>query len=698
MPPKKKTFVDPDAQRLMGEKLALSGLTLGDAAQLGMEAVPAWRMAEMGFEPLPAIIIKYFAPDGSPMHDWAGTKEPFFRVRYLAKPNDFKTQAGVKEKRYEQKPDTVCCAYFPANWQDWPKTLAGERPLIITEGELKAAAGCANDFPTIGLGGVHNWRSLPKGVAFLPELEAIAWARRYVYITFDSDYMTNPAVCSALKELAQELVQRGAYPMVTTLPQVAGLAKTGLDDLLVADGRDVLTKALKMSDPLGLTQPLFELNDKYVYVRDPGLVLTRGSLSKVSPAAFKEHLESTKSYHETTLMSDGDVRRKAVSAAAAWLGWPLREQAPRMTYAPGEPERLEGSGEYNVWPGWGVQPKKGDVKPFLRLIDHVFEGAEPEARTWFLDWLAWPLQHPGAKMFSSAVLHGRRTGTGKSAIGYTMGRIYGKNFVEINQADLHAGFNEWAEAKQLVMGDDVTGSNKRAEADVLKKLITQDTLRVNVKYVPSFTVPDRINYLFTSNHADVFFLEDDDRRFFIHEVLVGPLEQAFYLDYFGRKGKPGWLDSGGSAAVFDWMLRRDLSKFDPAARAFGTKAKDRMIADTQSDLGGWCRALLADPDDILRMGQVPSSRDLWTSAELLILYDPMGKTGTTANGLGRELKRAGAKQVADGQPIRGPQGSQGRYYAVRELVKWAKASHAECTNHIHGVDVVPVAKPKKQRF
>ena len=58
------------------------------------------------------------------------------------------------------------------------------------------------------------------------------------------------------------------------------------------------------------------------------------------------------------------------------------------------------------------------------------------------------------------------------------------------------------------MGDDVTGSDKRADADFLKKLITQKELRVNVKYLPAYTVKDCINYFFTANHPDSFFLED----------------------------------------------------------------------------------------------------------------------------------------------------------------------------------------------
>jgi hypothetical protein len=263
-----------------------------------------------------------------------------------------------------------------------------------------------------------------------------------------------------------------------------------------------------------------------------------------------------------------------------------------------------------------------------------------------------------------------------------MGRIYGKSFTEITQSDLHGGFNEWAEGRQFVLGDDVTGTNKRADADMLKKLITQREMRVNVKYVPSYTIPDCVNYFFTSNQPDAFFLEDDDRRFFIHEVLEPPLPDQFYRDYVGVPSAPGWLDKGGSGAIFHWLLRRDVSRFNPAARAMQTAARGRMIADARSDLGEWVRALLANPSEYLRVDGVASKRDLWNNKELLAIYDPLGKTGTTANGLGRELRRAGLQPVCHGRPVRLDDGSQDRYYAVRNGYQWARATQAQCSAHI----------------
>ena len=189
---------------------------------------------------------------------------------------------------------------------------------------------------------------------------------------------------------------------------------------------------------------------------------------------------------------------------------------------------------------------------------------------------------------------------------------------------------------------------------------------------------------------DSFFLEDDDRRMFIHEVRVQPLDEEFYANY------DLWLDTGGSAAVFDYLLKLDLGGFNPAAPAFRTAAKERMTHNVQSDLGSWVRQLIANPSHILRVGDIYIEKDLFNAKELLLIYDPTGKTGTTANGLGRELIRAGCPQVCQGKPIRTSDGNQARYFAVREMDVWEHASSKVCMEHLNK-SLTPV-KPRAPKY
>lgn len=682
------SFAPPvDYEQLALDKLAKSGLTKAHMKSLRMEALSPEQTQRLhpSFKPLASLRIPYFRPDDLSKPLSANPSWPqFYRVRYLRPAGD---QKG--DIRYTNEPVSGAVVYFPPV-VDWPAIVPdADATLIITEGELKAAKASVEGFPTIGLGGVWNFRSSSMGHTFLPELELFNWVKRRVYIAFDSDVVAKPGVQQALNTLAEELMLRGALPYIVYIPEGDNGEKQGLDDWCVNNPGSDLFELTSRRQPLTQVRKLFEMNDELVYVRNKSIIIEQRTSNKFSSQQFKEVWQST-DYAELTIDKAGDVSMKKAPLAPAWLAWPLRHDVNSITYKPGAPrfvdEHCPAKSAYNLWPGWGCQPQPGDVQPFLDLVDHLFTGAPPEAKQWFLRWCAYPIQYPGTKLFTAVLIHGIGHGTGKSLVGYTLGKIYGENFTEINQTALHGGFNGWAEAKQLVMGDDVTGSNKRADNDLLKKMITQLKLRVNAKFMPEYEVPDCINYYFTSNHPDAFFLEDDDRRYFIHEVLVGKLDESFYMDY------ALWLDTTGPSALFDWLLKLDLGDFNPAAPALYTTAKDQMAADTRSDLGTWVRRLKSDPDSVLRIGEAAIPGDLFTTTELLRFYDPGESKRTTANGLGRELRRAGMPRAHGGQPVRGPQGAD-RYYIVRHADRWLNATPAELSKQLH-LQAQPPAQKK----
>jgi len=654
------------------EKLKSSGLTPEQASQLGMYSVNNACALDDQFQAQPALIIPYFDHKGQPLKAHKALPE-FYRIRYLGEGEvkGFADAAGKKPSRYTQPRDTRVCAYFPTitNWDALRKDPS--EPLLITEGELKAAKATAEGFPTIGLGGVYNFRASAQGVFFLPELETFNWVRRKVTICYDSDYVDNPMICTAINALAEELQERGALVHVATLPNVYEdeNRKTGLDDFLVEKGDKELITLLKEAEPLGMTKYLWKMNKEIAYVRDPGMVVAFRTGQKMDCSKFSAHSDwATQSVPERNIRPNGTFTIEKASAAPVWLKWPMRRAVDKLSYIPGEEQIVEQDGliYLNQWKGWGVQPKKGNVQPFLDLVDHIFTDAEAEAKKWFLDWCAYPIQFPGTKLFSAVIVHGRMTGTGKTLLGYTLARIYGQNFIKIKSKDLYDTW--WAENRQFVLGDEISGSDKRAEADMMKAMITQEEVNINIKYIPQFSIPDCVNYYLTSNHADALFLEDEDRRFFVHEVGVGPLDDAFYAAY------DKWLKKdGGAAHLMQWFLDRDLRKFNPKAPALRTAARERMIMSGKSDLDTWLAELREGPSSKLFIGQMRHQRDMFTAKELLAMYEAehekqAGKVG--ANGMSRALQRAGFKQVYGGAPLSLPDGKQGRFYAIRNPDKW----------------------------
>ena len=676
-----------DAKSLAAEKLESSGLTLADAKKLNITWAEHGNKVDKVYPDVPVLIFNYVDPrTGKPlkyMPEWPD----YYRVRTLKDPTGFAAQTKTKPLRYKQPIDSGLAAYFPTNI-DWLPILSDpSEPLIITEGELKAAKACKEGFPTIGLGGVSSFSSAKHGISFLSELDAVNWVKRRVTICYDSDTQTNENVANATNTLAERLAARGAVVQVLPMPALDTGEKTGLDDFLLAEKADGLTALMDAScKSLTSVAQLWKLNDMYVYIQNPGVIFKKPTGQKISPSLFSS-AEIPSDFSEQYMTTNGIALRQ-VSLGISWLKWPLRSKVETLTYAPGKDQVLE-PGTYqsawNTWSGWGCEPVKGNVEPFLTLVDHLFTGATDDAKQWFLQWLAYPLQNPGVKLFTSVLLWGVRHGTGKSLIGYTMGKIYGKNFTELNQKNIDGDFNEWAENKQFVMGDDVTGTDKRHDSDRLKKLITQKEIRLNIKHVQSFVIPDCINYYFTANGPTALFLEDDDRRSFIHEIVANPMAESFYRTY------DKWLNGDGPSHLFDYLMTKiDCSKFNPAAPAFRTEAKERMIADVRSDLGEWVNMLLTNPEEVLKIGQIALHHDMFTNKELLALYDPEGKSKVTANGLGRELRRVGVHYALGGSTIKTKK-EVNRFYVVRNKDKWETAKLAEIQTHLNDAPV-PMAK------
>lgn len=647
-------------------KLESSGLTKDIGDKLGMYEVASAKQQCEYFEALAGLTIPYFDIDGKPILTRNG--EPFYRLRYLEKGKDFKAVAKDKPQRYAQPTRTGVEPYFPQiiNWHDIAKDTTNL--IIITEGELKAAAGCLQEYPTIGLGGVWNFRQSKEGIFFLPRLEKVNWTCREVYICFDSDYADNPQICGAVNALTEELEERGAYVFALLLPQGKGEEKVGLDDYFLEHSNEEFDRLLMEAEEIGMVRSLWRTNDAVVYVKDPGLIIVQETAQKMSVDSFKAHSDwSTLSTPKKVLDKEGNAITRKVSAATEWIKWPFRRSVSRLTYAPGR-DKITPRNEYNIWRGWGVEPRKGDVEPWLKLTKFLFADMEKGALEYFYDWCAYQFQNPGVKMFVAVVVHGLTQGTGKSLVGYTLGEIFGENFKELADDDLELTY--WAENKQFVLGDEVTGNDNRKYQSLLKRLISQRKVTVNIKFVPQYEVPDRINYFFTAQHADAFFLEDKDRRFFIVECAAeDPLPEDFYIEY------QKWLwQEGGAAHLFQWMLDRKISaKFNPHAPAMRTQAKERMIHTGKGDLASWVYDLLRMPDDRLMLGQLKHTRDLFSSKELLSMYKQENPdTRATINGMSKALKNAGAHWCAGGQPLKGPDGKMDRFFAIRNVAEWKK--------------------------
>jgi len=659
---KKRTtrFADAEAQlrALARAKLAESGLTDADMKLLHITPSTAaeldQKLGGTNHQRL-GLWIPYF--------ELSGKLNCFGRARFLEPPPGF---AGLvaKPAKYGQAAGSGNHFYLPP-FTDWKKVAKdAQTPVIVTEGEFKAAAACKAQLPAIGLGGVYNFVS--KGHA-IPDFDAFEWRGRTVYIVYDSDAALKPQVLKAENALAEHLLELEAVPYVLRLPALAGddARKTGLDDFLVAKGCDVFFKLLTEKSLLYEgARELFQLNSEVLVVRRPSCILELDTDTRLSLYEFTRINYANRRYMKPTgNVRKGSAQYTEVSAPEAWLQWAGRSEVSACVYRPGEP-RIVGH-ERNLWRGYGVEPKKGDVTPWHQLLDVLFTPDEADSRLYFERWLAYPLSHPGTKMTVAAMIWGSDTGTGKSMIGETMKRIYADNYAMIGSAQLHASFNEWAEAKQFIMVEELeSAENKRSVSDRFKTMISQRDVRIERKYISSYVLPDYTNYYFTSNHADSLFIEDKDRRYFVHEASQPAQTDKFYADYVA------WLDdpkNPGAAALFYYLLNLNVGDFNPYGHAPETRAKSDMRDINRSDLASWVSLLKETPDTVLVSAGRPAPFDLWTVEELLQLYDPTATTRVTANGLSRALRKGGFRKVYGGNVL---PGVGRRVWAIRNDEKY----------------------------
>ncbi len=574
------------------EKLRLSGLEINDAKRLKFKELSARECQALGHETRRGIFLPYFT--------LAGKLDPkMYRIRYLDPPVGF-SAAAKKIAKYTQPRNQRPRPYLPplVNWAKIARDPG--QLLILTEGELKAAKATKEALPTIGLGGVSSWRAGRRGITFLPELEEFVWAERDVYIIYDSDIIDKPDVAREARLLADELTSRGANAALVTLP--SGDDKVGLDDFLVVFGKTRLEELLTQASTFKDGAPLWEMNERFCYVR--------GNVNMVFDVEDKVFVR-TRDFHERhadlqPLVFHTEKSTTKVARTKAWLEWPHRRNARGVVFDPGKPFPVTREGMINLWTGFSVEPTKGDVQPWKLFLKNFFRGDQDKIK-WFEQWLAYPFQYPGAKLYSAVFIYGNQGG-GKTLLAEIIRRLYGQHFYMASFQDL-GQWTSWLRNVAFVVGNELVGGDRRAHAELIKSWITDPMIRTEAKGENSISVENHVNFMFNSNQPNALLVEGDDRRFFVHESPV--VVEHDEADQHMRKSVDPWMrDPAGPAALLHYLLHLDTGSFNPKSRPPVTMEKALVQEASRTDVQQWVADFIENPPGIF------SGRDLFTAGEL----------------------------------------------------------------------------------
>jgi putative DNA primase/helicase len=248
----------------------------------------------------------------------------------------------------------------------------------------------------------------------------------------------------------------------------------------------------------------------------------------------------------------------------------------------------------NLWGGWPTTPKQGQCERLLELLEYLCS-EEENSRTafeWCLKWLAYPIQHPGAKMRTALVFHGPQ-GTGKNLFFEAIMAIYGEYGRIVDQSAVEDKFNDWASKKLFMIADEVVARQELFHVkNKLKGFVTGEWIRINPKNVSAHDERNHVNLVFLSNESHPLVLEKDDRRY---AVIHTPekLSMEFYQSVRDE------INAGGIAALHDYLLRIDLGDFDEHTKPPITKAKQDLIEigmdSVQQFIGEWISGRLDMP-------------------------------------------------------------------------------------------------------
>lgn len=188
-----------------------------------------------------------------------------------------------------------------------------------------------------------------------------------------------------------------------------------------------------------------------------------------------------------------------------------------------------------------------------------------------LQWIAYPLQNPGAKMATAVVMFGAE-GPGKSLLWERVVReIYGTYGTTIGQAQLESQFTGWQSRKLFALAEEVVSREEmRHYKGVLKHLVTGETLQINEKNMPVREERNHLNFVFLSNSTVPLALDEGDRRY-----LVLYVDRVPPKEYFEALVKE--IETGGIAAFYEYLMSLDLTDFGPHSKPPLNEEKQGLI-------------------------------------------------------------------------------------------------------------------------
>ncbi|MDF2231586.1 bifunctional DNA primase/polymerase [Albimonas sp. CAU 1670] len=253
-----------------------------------------------------------------------------------------------------------------------------------------------------------------------------------------------------------------------------------------------------------------------------------------------------------------------------------------MAYVPAAKEVL-GKSTYNLWRPSGVASREGDVSVMEGHLEYLFP--DPVERGHVLDFMHFVCCRPELKVMFAPLIQGQQ-GTGKTALGVLLKRIIGAaNVAEPSPDELRERWTKWQEGASLAIVEELMTNGRLELANKLKPVITNETLRIEDKGAPLYSIPNHLNMMCFTNHKNAMRLEEGDRRWLVIFSPAEPREASYYERLWS------FIESKDGPAAWKHRLERHAPKLNPKGRAPMTTAKAEMreasMNEVESTVAEW---------------------------------------------------------------------------------------------------------------
>ena len=310
-------------------------------------------------------------------------------------------------------------------------------------------------------------------------------------------------------------------------------------------------------------------------------------------------------------ISTGDgARTKEVDCLEQFIRHPKRPTTSDRTFIAGADEIVrneEGMKCFNTFRPFARHKALGlsDAALAQAFVDHI-TWLFGERADHFLDWLAHIEQQPGV-LPQTAWLHiAGNTGLGRNWISSVLVRVW-PGYVASNfdlVSSLSSSFNGPLSHKLLAQVDELNeahqSQSKWSFSERLKSMLNSEYREINNKYGAQVREKNACRFLMFSNHLSAIPIEETDRRIEVVICNKVPHTEEYYKELYALLQDEMFI-----ASVARFLMDRDISSFNPGARALNTAHKQSATEVSKSEADEAAEYLVEHwPHDVIPMNLV----------------------------------------------------------------------------------------------